>query len=291
MAAACGKKMEGLLVVAEAEEKDVWHVYDDAAQQLVPAERPADVPPCAEWMCLNPLCPRNIDKNGQPVPYWERMLNVNGLDKDPECEECGEEMTPAQKDTRGRKLADSVRELVREDNKQLLLAVQRGDVAGATRLIEERGADVDVLLKWEDGCTPLHHAARMLHLPMATLLLEHGASPNIKDHAMGFTPLFHAVRAGRYSATVKESAAALAMAELLLAKGAETHHVDHDGNNVRYWAKQLGNDKFLRHSQCPEQNDAFKDGASINERMRAKQAIMFPPDKAAVKKAKGGKKK
>ena len=258
-----------------------------AAEGLVSA---AEEPPpelLSDWICLNPLCPRNIGKDGKPIPYWDRAPNTNGKEKEPACEDCDEEMTLAQKNTRGRKLADFVRELSREDNKQLLLAVQRADLVGATRLIEEKGADVDVSLAWEDGCTPLHHAARLVDLALATMLLDHGANPNIHDHQMGFTPIFYAVRAGRYSATVKEAAAALALAQLLLARGANLEGiVDKDGNNVTFWAQQLGNDAFL---QLPNLPEAITRSAA--ERNALKQEILKKLEDAPPPPKKGGGKK
>jgi outer membrane protein assembly factor BamB len=71
-------------------------------------------------------------------------------------------------------------------DEELWDAAGRGDVATVRRLIEE---GVDVNAKTRYGATALFFAADKAQLGVATLLLEKGADPNVKDTFYGATPL------------------------------------------------------------------------------------------------------
>ena len=222
-------------------------------------------------------------------------------------------------------VADWVRNVRRPENNQLFLSVQRGNLAEARRLLEEQGADVNVEFDWEDGCTPLHHAVRNLDNRMAEMLLQHGADPNVPDRQMQFTPIFHCARAGRATASSKDQKAALAMARLLFRNGAKPRVVhaegdgaaggaaadfglddessapvgdvedvfDRDGNNVMFWARELGNKEFMQLPNLEGIEPVTLDAAARWERKQeAGIAYKFEaPAGEGGEKKKGGKKK
>jgi hypothetical protein len=71
-------------------------------------------------------------------------------------------------------------------DEELWDAAGRGDVATVRRLIAE-GVDVNARTRY--GATALFFAADKAQLGVATLLLEKGADPNVKDTFYGATPL------------------------------------------------------------------------------------------------------
>lgn len=221
-------------------------------------------------------------------------------------------------------VADWVRNVRREENNQLFLSVQRGNLPEARRLLEEQGADVNVNFEWEDGCTPLHHAVRNLDSGMAEMLLQHGADPNVPDRQMHFTPIFHCARAGRATASSKDQKAALAMAKLLFRHGAKPRVVhaddegagaapgmalededraplgevedvfDRDGNNVIFWARELGNKEFAQLPNLDGVEPVTLDAAARWEKKKEDDLalkLVVPEGEGGDKKKKGGKKK
>jgi hypothetical protein len=65
----------------------------------------------------------------------------------------------------------TVRELACKENLALLLAVQKGKVKEAQRLIQEKAADVNVLIPWQDGSTPLHFACKLFNIRVSAPLV------------------------------------------------------------------------------------------------------------------------
>lgn len=70
----------------------------------------------------------------------------------------------------------------------LVKAAVTGDLEGVIAAIKE-GANVNVANP-DHGATPLHYAAAMGNLEVATCLLKHGAKANIRE-ASGSTPLYY----------------------------------------------------------------------------------------------------
>ncbi|KZL87412.1 ankyrin unc44 [Colletotrichum incanum] len=100
----------------------------------------------------------------------------------------------------------------------LLIAVDETNVEMMEVLLES-GADVN-MPDLDVFDTPLHEAARASCLDGASLLLNHGANPNLRN-SRSFTPLTLAVEQGH-----------LEMAELLVEHGADIHVCDADGMSL-----------------------------------------------------------
>jgi ankyrin repeat domain-containing protein 17 len=82
---------------------------------------------------------------------------------------------------------------------------------GLVQLLVDRGGDVQAR-KTSDGTTPLHYAAHLGDVPMATLLLDKGGDVNAAKTHRGVTPLHLAAEKGH-----------LGMAQLLIARGADVN--------------------------------------------------------------------
>jgi ankyrin repeat protein len=103
-----------------------------------------------------------------------------------------------------------------------------GEAAALTELLLARGADINA--QSGIGYTPLMFAAT--NLKMVTLLLDHGADPNIATPAAqeGRTAVLLAAW-GKWG-TAKDREDQLAVIELLVSKGADLHAVDSSGMNA-----------------------------------------------------------
>jgi len=115
---------------------------------------------------------------------------------------------------------------VREVDRQLCDAADRGDVAGIS-LALLAGAGVNIF-EGTGGWTPLQWAARRGHVSAMEALLAAGAHVDSVDSS-GWTPLMHAANNGR--------AAALAV---LLAAGVDVHRFDCFGDTALHRACCFG---------------------------------------------------
>jgi ankyrin repeat protein len=84
----------------------------------------------------------------------------------------------------------------------------------------ERGAQVNVADRKRTGYTPLHYAAKLGDVPVATLMLKYGADINVVDQS-NRTPLLAAVENRRNTETVR----------LLLEHGADPNHLVENQNS------------------------------------------------------------
>ena len=123
-----------------------------------------------------------------------------------------------------RELLDSDPELVRarsvDDGTALHFAAffRQPD---ATRLLVERGADLEAVASTFGNVTPLHSACASGERESARILVEAGAEPNVRQQG-GFTPL--------HAAAQNEDEE---LARLLLARGADPEVATDDGRKPR----------------------------------------------------------
>lgn len=106
----------------------------------------------------------------------------------------------------------------------LIRAIYLGQTEIAKLLIS-RGANVNVKLTNPDNSTPLHSAAEQANMEIAKLLLAKGAQVDAKTKA-GNTPLMWAAKS--------KDERAVAVAELLLAHGADLNCYGFDGIPLQY---------------------------------------------------------
>ena len=91
----------------------------------------------------------------------------------------------------------------------------------ATRLLLDRGADLEAVASTFGNVTPLHSACASGERESARILLEAGANPNVRQQG-GFTPLQAAAQNGDEE-----------LARLLLARGADPGAATDDGRTAR----------------------------------------------------------
>ena len=91
----------------------------------------------------------------------------------------------------------------------------------ATRLLVERGADLEAVSPTFGNVTPLHSACASGERESARILLERGAEPNARQQG-GFTPLHAAAQNGDEE-----------LARMLLARGADPEAATDDGRIAR----------------------------------------------------------
>ena len=91
----------------------------------------------------------------------------------------------------------------------------------ATRLLVERGADVEAVSPTFGNVTPLHSACASGERESARVLLEAGGDPNVRQQG-GFTPLHAAAQNGDEE-----------LARMLLARGADPEAATDDGRIAR----------------------------------------------------------
>jgi ankyrin repeat protein len=91
----------------------------------------------------------------------------------------------------------------------------------ATRLLVERGADLEAVSPTFGDVTPLHSACASGERESARILLEAGADPNVRQRD-SFTPLHAAAQHGDEE-----------LARLLLARGADPEAQTEDGRKPR----------------------------------------------------------
>ena len=102
----------------------------------------------------------------------------------------------------------------------------------AARLLILAGADVNAVATNAMQVMPLHSAARARNLEAARLLLEHGATPNARQHG-GWLPIHAAAQNGDR-----------AMVELLLHHHAGSKLANDDGKTPAMIAREKGHDEI-----------------------------------------------
>lgn len=102
-----------------------------------------------------------------------------------------------------------------------------GDLHRARELVDA-GTDVGVVD--HDGQSPLHYAAQGCSVAVAELLLARGVDIDLED-VDGNTPLWCATLRTRGEGPI---------VQLLLAHGADPHHVNREGRSPVHLAKALG---------------------------------------------------
>jgi ankyrin repeat protein len=102
---------------------------------------------------------------------------------------------------------------------------------GAVQLLLEHGAKVDTASSNGMHVMPLHSAAAARSVPIARLLLEHGAPVNARQggSGSGFTPLMEAAFNGQVD-----------MVEILVDHGADRHLRDEEGRTAGDHARARG---------------------------------------------------
>ncbi len=162
---------------------------------------------------------------------------------------------------------------------RLLLASARGDLAAvAAALADKTSADVGAA----QGYTALAMAARWNHGEVVAKLLATGADPNQATHSRYHTvPLMEASRDGR-----------VAIAEQLIAAGAEVDRGDRYGDHALNWACYFGHADFvalmLRHG-ADLTRTGQTDDQPLEIALREKHAAVVELLRAAGAVARAGK--
>lgn len=137
----------------------------------------------------------------------------------------------------------------------------------AVKLALDRGLDIYINVKDDDGRTPLHYGARHGRMEIVKLLLERGADINVKDDVYGHTALHLAAQGhtktvkllldkgvadinvkNKFGYTVLHIAAEYGNTEivkLLLDRGIDMHAKNNDGKLAIYYAKQQKQTKIV----------------------------------------------
>ena len=113
----------------------------------------------------------------------------------------------------------------------------------AVQLLLEHGARVDTASSNGMHVMPLHSAAAARSVPIARLLLEHGAPVNARQggSGSGFTPLMEAAFNGQVD-----------MVEILLDQGADRHLRDEEGRTAADHASARGHVSLAERLGSPE---------------------------------------
>lgn len=130
------------------------------------------------------------------------------------------------------------------------LAVKRRDNIMLQRLLQYQQVPLDAReLMQLGGRTALHHACMMNNPHTVALLLQAGASPNIKSlNAIGETALMICCKLGF-----------IECGRALIAHGASLEIRDNFGNNASFWANKHNQDLLIRELNLPPVHTATAD--------------------------------
>lgn len=159
----------------------------------------------------------------------------------------------------GQDWEDHVRGPGRQGNRETLLhaACEAGATQVSQFLLPYFQSFVDVREEEKiGGYTALMKAVCSDHMNIVSLLLDHGADPNLTETLSGFSALHLAVRNKNVN-----------MVKLLVARGADVHQRDRYGNNPLWWGKDLGLGEQMENAMNLYQNKAILPmSATIEER-------------------------
>jgi len=100
----------------------------------------------------------------------------------------------------------------------------------------KNGIDVDI--KGENSCTPLHYACQNSNLQIVKLLLLNRANVNAKNRYSTLYPIFDTL-------TAINQENSFSILKLLIEAGADINKVDSFGNTALHYAVERGNQKLI----------------------------------------------
>jgi hypothetical protein len=161
------------------------------------------------------------------------------------------------------------------------LAVKRRDNAMLQRLLQYLQIPLDAReLLQLGGHTALHHACIMNNHQAVALLLQAGASPNLKSlNANGETALMICCKLGL-----------IECGRALIAHGASLEIRDNFGNNASFWANKHHQDLLIRELNLPPVHTATAD-EFLKLMIQRNPKFALPDLNKGKKKKKGDKKK
>ena len=120
-------------------------------------------------------------------------------------------------------------------DKEIISFIESGDFQTIKKLIESKSLDVNYNLEIDEysKSTPLIQAIKYKQTDIINYLLENNADVNLKEELTGFTPLMASLNN-------------IAIAELLIEKGADIEAKDDDGINALVYASTYNDEEMVK---------------------------------------------
>ncbi len=120
-------------------------------------------------------------------------------------------------------------------DKEIVSFIESGDFQTIKKLIESKSLDVNYNLEIDEysKSTPLIQAIKYKQTDIINYLLENNADVNLKEELTGFTPLMASLNN-------------IAIAELLIEKGADIEAKDDDGINALVYASTYNDEEMVK---------------------------------------------
>ncbi|MEI0603594.1 ankyrin repeat domain-containing protein [Brachyspira alvinipulli] len=120
-------------------------------------------------------------------------------------------------------------------DKEIISFIESGDLETIKKLIESKSLDVNYNLEIDEysKSTPLIQAIKYKQTDIINYLLENNADVNLKEELTGFTPLMASLNN-------------IAIAELLIEKGADIEAKDDDGINALVYASTYNDEEMVK---------------------------------------------